>query len=172
MATNNAINSPGPSALTLIQTQNVSPVAAVTFTSGINPSINNYLFLLTDINNPGGTASVLMVQISIDGGVTYITTGYSSSSGGVTAGLAVTFFNDLSTDFNNAQMVIQNLTSSSGYITMTGIDSGWDSVGMALTGGQQIGAYTVPNTSANAIQLVTDDGSVFSGEFSLYSYGF
>ena len=122
------------------------------------------------MHNPAATADYLMVQLSTDGGSTYISTGYSDATGSVTNGLVITYFNDSATDLNNTQIWLSNMTVAAGYVTAWGADVGWDSVAMALAGGPQPAAYTVADITVNAFQLVTSDGTAFSGVFSLYAY--
>jgi len=59
--------------LVLIQTQTVSSVAQVAFTSGITNTYNDYVLIWNNVSNGGAN---IYMQISSDGGSTYLNTGY------------------------------------------------------------------------------------------------
>ena len=63
--------------ITLIETQTVTNKSAVTFT-GITSLFNNYSIICTNVTNPSFNGNFFGMQISTDGGNSYINTGYSS----------------------------------------------------------------------------------------------
>ena len=170
MATNNSINNNG---LSLIQTQTVSSVTALAFTQGITTNYNNYLFISSNFNNPPGTGVQLLLQISIDGGATYINTNYSPNaiSASTASFVASTLVLPSSTMFANSKCYLLNMTSAVGYPTTIVSTSNFDSInGYILVTNNLSNAYSITPTVANALQIIMDDGSAFSGSFSLYGY--
>src|SRR5882757_3151138 len=69
-----------PGALVLVQTQSATLVTSLPFTTGITPSFNNYLLVSNNITDPTFAGANFGLQISSDGGATYINTGYSSGN--------------------------------------------------------------------------------------------
>jgi hypothetical protein len=170
---------PSPSgALVLIQTQTVSGVTAVNFTTGITSSYNNYFIAVTNFNSSTAVGTTwLTMSLSTDGGSTYITTGYFNGL----LGLTVAPFGALDiTGFYYFNANIMNLTSGSGYIISPSIssNSGWfyDPTGPSLTAmTNDADAYGTVSTVANAFQLQLQDNVIptsytFSGTISLYGY--
>lgn len=163
-------NSASSGALTLIQTQTAVSVAELDFTTGISSTYNNYLVLIHSLGN-GGTSNGI-IQISTNGGSTYITTGYLNS-GGISNtdgfGLPPT---SLSTIFVSAVMTIYNLTSGTGIITCSNNNNGqFNTVGPTVGNAfNNFCAYGTASTAANALRLKFSDGSNFSGTMSLYGY--
>jgi hypothetical protein len=154
----------GSGALVLIQTQTASSQTALTFTTGITGTYNNYQ-LITDSLVPATTPSSFNLQISIDGGATYISTNYAGGLNGMTLiGLAVG-----DSTFNYATSNLYNFTVGAGYVcaitTSITIDLTVPDVG---GGTGNADAYLTPATVVNAFQLVTSDSTAFSGTFSLY----
>ena len=68
------------------------------------------------------------------------------------------------------ELLIMNLTSGHGNIGVSGTGVTYNPSVPGCSASSSGGGYMVPNTVANAIQLVADDGSKFSGTFSLYGY--
>lgn len=159
----------GSGGLVLLQTQTVAGVTSVAFTSGITGTYNDYLLAYTNMTNPtAGPFSTFNVQISTNGGVSYINSGYSFS------GLSTTYLLNIGNtarlglqNYLSGQASLYNMTSGSGYI---GASFGGEQSSTNGTVGGSGGAYLTPSTIANAIQIIVSDGSVFSGKFSLYGY--
>lgn len=166
MITNNAINN---NSLTLISTQTVSSVASLEFTSDISGSPINYLILCDNVTS-GGTGYALFAQISTDNGATYIFTDYSSVQLGTPPGLSVLVYGKFdATLTSSSQCTLFNVGTPSGLVTSISQSMGWSLIsGNAVFSDQCV--YTIASTTVNAIQLVMNDGSDFSGTFSLYSY--
>lgn len=171
MATNNAVNN--NYSLILLRTDNViggGGVSELDYSNIVSTKYNGYKLLANDVTNSADTAVQLLVQISTDGGMTWITTDYVGASG-ATNGMEIGIFQQGSDpdDGINIQGYIQNLSSvGSGYITTQATNVGVTSG--TLLNQQTFGAYTVIDTLANAFRLVTDDGSNFEGIFYLYGY--
>lgn len=159
----------GSGSFVLIQTQSATAVTNLNFTTGITSTYDNYKLFVTGYI-PGITAEWLYLLISIDGGLTYINTGYIAVSGAGPDGLVVLGPPAGGGDIFllNAEIDLLNFTSS-GYPTVAavmGIAFDLTSPFAALINFYQ-SIYATPAT-VNAFQLVQDDGSVFSGTFSLY----
>lgn len=165
MITNNSINN---NTLTLIESQTVSLVTSVTFTSGITANNINYLMLSNDVTS-AGTGFTILGQISVDGGSTYISSDYVNSVS-TTDGLVVVEFSSLdATLVMNSECILFNFGTAAGLPTSISTTNGWSVIsGIQDNGGNAV--YTIASTTVNAFQLVMDDASVFSGTFSLYSY--
>jgi hypothetical protein len=149
---------------TLIQTQVVTDASAVTFTD-ITSLYENYVIIGSNITNPSFAGNFFGIQISTDGGSSYIDTDYSSQF--VSLPL-LGLFNPTSTSNASFEVTLTNLTSGDGNIQACGTWVVCDSsICYTFTSG---GGYLVPNTVVNAIQLLADDESTFSGTFSLYGY--
>ena len=164
----------GSGALVLIQTQTATLATSLSFTTGIIPTYNNYVLYMTGFSDlaTAGTAHFVM-QISTDGGATWISTGYFSSE------IGMNLFDSFTSTQSSGCCIFQiyNLTSGLGYIvtptatltTSTIYDSSITTI-TTLSNSWGNDGYTTPATVANAIRILTDDISVFSGVFSLYGY--
>lgn len=157
------ISGSGVGALVLIQTQTVSGAQWLNFTTGITTTYNNYVLVGVNVTTSLGGASSVGLQLSIDGGATYIATGYGTGGGGTTMGI---------TSLTNADSVnsftsdLYNLTSGSSYVLAATLSAGFDS-----TGGSTNGIYSVPNTVVNAFRIGTTNGALtITGTYSLYGY--
>ncbi len=162
---------------TLIQSQTVSGVASVNFTSGF--SFNNYQLVITNYK-PATNASQLYLQVSVDGGANYISGTYQSminwatgsSSNGAT-GIVIGMYLMLTVDSaNNTSKGTYNLsnfaTNGSGiYPEMTGTCLvSWN--GGNFLGGTCFGENTNISSVINAIKIVPSAGNVSQGTFALY----
>lgn len=152
---------------TLIQTQSASSQTVLDFTSGINSSFNNYMMMFHGISCPTATQNMIAyAQISTDGGMTWLTTGYRLNAQSV-AGLSLGVF--ASSDYIlSGQVLFFNLTSGSGYITSANNSPLFYPSNACFINNIATG-YNTPSISANAIRIVMGNGTNFSGEFSLYS---
>lgn len=161
--------------LTLIQTQNASSSSAITFTSGITTTYNNYLLLISNLNLSSGTSVNTIMQISSNGGSSYITTDYTSGANAISYtgttfanGSSFTSFrmanNYTSANFQNYALYLNNFTNGT-YPSMMG-DSEVHTTGACqyqmITGGY--GTAIV----VNAFQILPTGGNITSGTFTLY----
>ena len=154
-------------ALVWIQTQQASGVANLDFTTGITSTYNNYLLLIDSANCPTASSEELYIQISTNGGATWITTGYG---GGSLIGLEtgqLTLTNGSS--YVSASITINNATRGIGYIFTSGTNCTWSGFS-ATSSNPANGVYTVASTVANAFRITVDGTKPFSGYFSLYGY--
>jgi hypothetical protein len=159
----------GSGSFVLIQTQTATLATNLNFTSGITSAYDNYKMFITNYTT-GITAQWLYLLVSIDGGATYINTGYFTAGGFGANGLpgleAINGAGDVIV--THAEIDLFNFTSagfpSTSVVTGLFFDVTSPSMG-AIT--LYSGVYGTPAT-VNAFQLVQDDGSVFSGTFSLY----
>jgi hypothetical protein len=155
-----------PGYATLIATQTVTNQTAVTFT-GITSLYDNYLIVGNSVTNPSFAGNFFGIQISTDGGSTYIDTDYSSQFAPLSL---IGVFNPTSTSSASFEILISNVTSGDGNIQACGTAVVCDPSVPGCYAFSAGGGYLVPTTVADAIQLVADDGSTFSGTFSLYGY--
>jgi hypothetical protein len=166
MPTNNSINN---NSLTLISTQTVSSVTSLVFTGDIAGSDINYFISSNNVTS-AGTGYALLAQVSTDNGSTYISAGYLSAGIGITTGLTVVTYGTFDATINaSSQCSLLNIGTTLGLVTSFSESIGWSAVS-GLTYFAEPGIYTIPSTNVNAFQLVMNDGSTFSGTFSLYSY--
>jgi hypothetical protein len=162
-------------ALVLIQTKTASGVAELDFTTGITSTYNNYMLQLSNIVWSNSSASVTLgIQISTNGGSTYISTGYHKGNASSTAtNIEITEFGvGGNTIFTNSKVELSNLTSGSGYVMGTVADSlSWVPATGSAPGSAFGGLYTASSSiTVNAVRVVVSDGSNFSGTGSLYGY--
>lgn len=162
----------GGGALVFIESQTASGVAELNFTTGITSTYNNYLVILTNIQ-PTVAGKDFIVQLSTNGGASYITTGYKTSTA-TTNGIIMLEANGGNpsvTSFINGPTYILNATSGAHYVassdtTMTISDPAIPNI--FVDGGA--GFYTTPNIVVNAFKFLFQDASNFSGTVSLYGY--
>lgn len=154
-------------AYTLIQTQVASAQATLDFTTGISGTYNNYLLIATDFSNPTASNTRSMVQLSTDGGSSFISTNYKCLYGNSDG---LTFSNiPTTTVVNCANVSLYNLTSGSGYVLSSSDYVEFDPSAPSIAGLTYTAAYRTASTSVNALRITMGNGSNFSGTFSLYS---
>lgn len=163
--------SPGNGALVLIQTQTASDATSLPFTTGITGTYNNYLLVATSIIDPTFAGINFGLQISSDGGATYIATGYSSGTPSSLNVLPLIALESGATNPNVCSLLaaLLNFTSGVGFVVSTNISALFSNdisprIGPSSGGG----GYLTPNFIVNAFQIVADDGTPFSGTFTLY----
>jgi hypothetical protein len=154
----------------LLQTQTAVSATSLTFTSGITSTYNNYKVLFDNVVTT--TATFIVAQLSTDGGATYITTNYVNNNIGPTTGLALFSTQSDSGDagFTYGNTDLYNLTSGSNFVTGSTVAGVFfDTLAVnAIIPPATASGYIVASTTVDAIQIAADDGSVFSGTFSLY----
>lgn len=163
----------------LIQTQTASNSASLAFTTGITTTYNTYV-LVVDNYVPATNTTNLLLQISTNGGSSYINSGYQTG---------VTYFQYNSTTVNNANSTTSFLLNSSIPSTTDGCSGVYflygftantanvrpsygaslggrtgGAVGMALAGGN----YAAASTLVNAFQIISSSGNLSTGTFTLY----
>lgn len=154
-------------AYTLIQTQVASSQSTLDFTSGISNTYRNYLIIATGFSNSTASNVAAMVQLSTNGGSSFISTNYKCSYGN-TNGL--TFSNiPTTTVVNSANISLYNLTSGSGYVSTLSNYVEFDPSAPSIGGVTYLAAYRTANVTVNALRITMANGSNFSGTFSLYS---
>lgn len=161
--------------MALIQTQNVSNVASVVFTSGITNANQNYRLMFDSVRCPAGSATnFLIVQLSSDGGSTYKTTGYITYlGGGATSGFPMALLNDSAIDFESSGFInLMNMTSGSLAIQSEGLTTAVfvSVMNPIITGQTTHGFYNGTPFVCDAIRVRSVDGNNISGNFYLYGY--
>ena len=161
--------------LVLIQSQQASNSASVSFTTGITSTYTQYYFILSAII-PSINATALQLQVSTNGGSSYVSTGY-------TTGYFASNYNGAS--YANANSTSFMLISPGMAIPSPGLFANLyiNNVGTLLSpilfgnglmfnniGArfyQPIGANTTI-TGVNAFQWTMSAGNITSGSFKLY----
>jgi hypothetical protein len=170
------------SALTLIQTKSASASSAVTFTTGITTTYNNYL-LIFDSALASNTGAVLQIQFSTNGGSSYINSNYNGSCT-ITAVGATTFTSQGSASsslfltgpqntsntnvFSAGTIYLNNLTSGASDANIYGQGIGKNgSVSWSL---MNVYGFLGGTNVVNALNIFYSAGTITTGNFSLYGY--
>lgn len=153
-------------AMQLIQTRTASAVTELTFTTGISATYNTYMIVFRSLSEATAANTDAFVQLSTDGGGTYITTGYRNNNT-ADAGLQITNITDANS-LGFGTVYLYNMTSAAGYVSSNTIAT------MAIPGTSSLSSganatYETPNITVNAIRIRMADNAAFSGVFSLYS---
>lgn len=157
------------SGLVLLQTQTGTNVTTLPFTTGITSTYNNYRIIVDSLNCPTASSDMLFVQLSTDGGSTYITTGYDNSGTGIGLNLGSanvfqpTSYLSLGTD-------LMNLTSGVGYVISTGSFTYYNTSTSTITNNLNGSAYDTPAVVVNAIRFIITASKAFTATVSLYGY--
>lgn len=161
----------------LIQSQVAVAATTLNFTTGIVPPLNNFVLLYDGVTF-GSASNTLTLQVSTNGGVSYIATGYSCTSlrfndGGSGVNSYTTFvpLSEASSSLGGGEglsntLNLYNLTSGVGTSAATGIAA--YNRGSGDNGGSIISGTAQTSVVVNALQIATDAGSTFSGNFNLY----
>ena len=171
----------GAGSLILIQTQTASNSASLTFTTGITPTYNNYLLTYTNVFPVTGGADIGL-QISTNGGSTYINSGYASGlpvlvySTGATGAYTNATYMLLGASLRNfaialnGTVYLQNFTSGSatGWPALTGTVNQQETGG-AYFAGFPVSTYETGSTVINAFKIFASTGNIAQGTFSLYA---
>ncbi len=150
---------------TLLATQNPSGTSAVNFTTEITSTYKSYYIVFESIISASASNSLLLTQISTDGGSSYITNGYKSQSSSE-SGLRLSFMANSSVRVSGTHSLF-NLTSGSGYINSCGTDVEFIPNTSAYIGTFSNG-YSTASQTVNALRVVMSNGGNFSGSISLY----
>lgn len=173
MATNNAKNN---LPWKLIQSQTASNVASLNFTTGITSVYSVYVIILDGLI-PITTAQDLQMQVSTNGGSTYINTGYQS--GTIRASYnSTTLVNaaNITTSVNLTGGVNSAGVGASGTIFCYNLNNGNTNAFMGMVSWQGAtfigvgwsGATGPGTTTVNAMQFTFTSGNIASGTVSLY----
>jgi hypothetical protein len=159
----------------LIQTQNVSNVSEVDFTTGISTSSQSYRLMFDSAVSIGSSLNAyLTIQLSSDGGTTYQNANYINYlGGGVTSGIASALLYDgggLVAYTASGSTELYNMTSGVGLVSSFSNANDFDILGLGQFGQIIAGVYSGTALSVNAIRVVSSDGNNISGNFYLYSY--
>jgi hypothetical protein len=166
--------------LVLIQSQTIGVGGVViNFTTGINSTYNNYFMLLSGCLNQNTSAYI--IEISTNGGSSYIATGYrnvfgyfptnsttwTSSTDVAGQELASIGFGGGSSGVINGGVYLYNLTSGSGYIASSGKGVVADNTAAATIYWFCAGQYETASTTVNALRVYTS-GTTAGGTISLF----
>ena len=171
----NTGGSGGGSAVSFIQTQTATGGTELDFTTGITGAINDYLLVFDNVEfATTGSDIFLEVQVSTNGGSSYITTGYVNNSvdtTGLNIALVPSAFGGV-TAAVTGEAFLQDLTSggSSDFPTAVANSNAWDFTAATALRDQNSGLLNTASTVVNAIRIVLSNGGTFFGKFSLYGY--
>jgi hypothetical protein len=161
----------------LIQSQTASSSSSLAFTTGINSTYNTYALVVSNVLAVA-TSNTLLIQLSTNGGSSYISTGYLSglnsslyNSATLTNQNSTTGFllmNALQTSGPGGSGIfyLQNMTNGAGYPTIVG-DAAW-ATGSPWLKANIGGVYDVASTTVNAFQIILTSTSILQGTFTLY----
>jgi hypothetical protein len=156
----------GGGAFVLIQSQTAVTQAALNFTTGITPTYHSYEIVMDSVSDATSSNNFVQVQLSTNAGVSYINTGYRTG-GSVTTGLRLFALTD-GGSIGSGTSNLYNVTSGVGYVTCVSSDIVVIEPGASAFNSAEFSSYETAATTVNAFRIVMDDGSVFSGNFSLY----
>ena len=168
----------GTNYLVLISSQTASASSSLTFTSGITSTYNDYFILLSSIKL--SASNPLQMQISTNGGSSYITSGYLTAQVGILSTAAsgtwandvnattymVSMYMSASTVYGFSNIYLYNATSGSGLVTMAGDGC----LALPGTSSEYVtlqGVYTTASTTVNALKFIPSSGT-FSGTITLF----
>jgi len=168
----------GTNYLVLISSQTASASSSLTFTSGISATYNDYFILMSSIKL--SASNPLQMQISTNGGSSYITTGYLTGVNSIASTAAsgswsnavnattylVAVYSNGSSYYLNSNIYLYNATAGSGFVCSqsSGMTGDMSTVNK-FTFGQ--GVYTTTSTTVNALKFVPSSGT-FSGTITLF----
>lgn len=174
------VSSPGPGGLVLLQTKSASGVATVDFTTSIDATYDEYLFVLSGIL-PATDAQLLDLQISTDGGATWKAGGTDYRR--VFNVLSSAGTNTVSGTSGESRLVIANNLSNNtgrplgGEVRLFEPSSAmivkpftWQ---LGAFDGSNVNLYTgtgtyVVGTAITGVRFLMGSGNIASGTFSMY----
>lgn len=155
----------------LVDTKVANSSSSLQFTSGISSTYSLYEFKLTNVV-PSSNAVQLELQISQDGGTTYLSSNYTDAWLSTTYVSLTTSASNVSNTANvgiNASITMATPSSTSNTKPFFGLTS-YLTTGGAY-GTAEIGGYFNGNTSAiNAVRFQFTAGSISSGTIRMYGY--
>lgn len=161
--------------LILLDTQIASGITEVEFIGSVSSLYDDYLLMGSQVLiGPGAFAvNQLMVQLSIDGGSSYVVSGYKNNVLPYTSGMTTVFSSGGSPQgesISSFSVFLQNLTASFNRPSLCGTRTVFTPPpGMATSiTSFPLGYYTLGSLTTDAIRLTMTDSSIFSGIFSLY----
>ncbi len=171
-----AIGGGGSGDLILLETQTVSGVTEVDFTTGITNTYRNFVLMFDNVPIYSPTSSPFSfptIQLSTNSGVSYITTGYNNNNSSNNIGLDLTASQSATADMvASGSYNIYNMTSGTGYVTGGASSNIKFSPTGPLAASPFVGGYNTANIVVDAIRIVWDspDLTTIDGTFSLYGY--
>lgn len=164
--------------LVLLQSQDASSSASLSFTSGISSTYQDYLLLVQNYI-PATNATDLYVRISTDGGGTFLSTGYNSgttywaynsttaTNANTTSGFLI-FKGAVTTVATHCVVWLSGLTANTSTVFPQCGGTMYGRIGGNVSSGPFIGEYSTGSTNVNAIQVISSSGNLSSGKFTLY----
>lgn len=173
MATQNAVND---LPWYLIQTQTASNVASLTFTTGITTAYSNFMVVWSGVV-PVTNTQILEMQVSTNGGSSYIATGYTTGFNRSPYN-SNTLTNNNSTTYVILSGTVANTAGigTSGTLYCYNFNNGntqaysgtalYNAAGTTTIG--FIGGTGPGTTTVNALQFIFASGNISTGTISLY----
>lgn len=162
----------GAGAWVLLQTQTVTGASTATFTTNFSSSYNYYrLYFYNVTDTSAGASTAFLVQLSTNAGSSYITSGYKTNNDTPAGIYLFQWGSSITTLVGQGYVDLINFSSGVGYPTgVNAIAALYDPSGGSVVNGTlgNVGVYTTSSTIVNALRVVTNDSTSFSGTFSLY----
>lgn len=159
-----------------IAQKTASGSTSLTFTSGITTTYNNYALLFTDLV-PATNGDTIIIQISSDGGLTYINSGYVSGINTLPYnGTTVTNAN-ATTSFYAGTTLLNAVPGLGGWVYLFNMTKNGNVFSTAYTNGtatgpvpsmQLISGTYATNIIVNALSISGAGGNLTSGTVSLF----
>lgn len=148
--------------MVLIQSQSVNNGSACVFNTGITTQYRNFMILYDSLVSPS-ILGTFQVQLSVNGGSSYLTSGYASL---LSSGFAVLVF--AASVISSGQILLSNINSGTSLVGCCVTGTKWNLLTSTLVSNATV--YIGGSIVANALRLNMSDGNNFSGNFSLYGF--
>ena len=157
--------------LVLIQSQAASSSASLVFTSGITSTYNTYLLVWSNYT-PQTTTTLLELQVSTNGGSSYIATNYQSDMWVISHNMTGVG-NVNSTTFMYLNQNISTGAFTSGQYWLTNVTNGNAIQGYGIGNNSsdasiEFVAGTNTANTINALKILSSSGNLANGTFTLY----
>jgi len=163
--------------LVLIQSQTASSSASINFTTGISATYNNYQFIYSNVV-PATSTAVLNFNVSVNGGSTWVNTGYQGGFWSIPYNSAtITNANSTTTIIISGPLSTTAGVGVNGYIYCNDVTngsnmqvSGQNCFNGSTTGLGAVGWFssTTGQTSVNGFQFIMSSGNISTGTFTLF----
>lgn len=160
--------------LVFLEQQTASGATELDFTTSVTSTYDDYMVLVKNAQ-PTVANKDFIVQLSVDGGGTWIATGYINNSGTQTTGISLINLGAATipsiTSFSDGWTTLHNVTSGVNYVQSTNTVANIFDPNLAqVIGSGGSGVYATQSTAVNALRFKYSDGSAFDGIVKLYGY--
>lgn len=162
-----------------ISAQTASASSALNFTSGIDSTYREYVFKFDDILPASGTGNAFQMEVSVDGGSNYLTTGYQcvvglANNSGTTTPQTSTVKILIGTDVNSTagrglsgSVSLHAPSGSSSVKKVSGHTTSYNSVS-GIASNTISGFYDGATTAINAVRFKFASVNITSGTITMY----